>query len=280
LKKKWLVFSSVAILAVALTTIAFAANPIKLIVNDQEIKPDVSPQIINGRTMVPIRSVAEALGARVDWKSKEVRIATDFFEALNKYVEETRPMLNSGELTMGWVPSKLEHKNSLSAVIALNHYLAELQFQSWNSWSEHPDKPVLVNYEILTPDEGGIYTPWYYKISTRLYWATFNRNPMANFELENIEGKTTRNSFTDVQPVKTWYENKIFEVSPIDGNNPQKDRITYENNANWNLVSYGTKGWVVKESEQPLPQDLPKEVDTKKLPMLFDIPYPPEYRGE
>lgn len=67
MKKKWLILTGVVILAVALTTVAFAANPIKLIVNGQEIKPDVSPQIINGRTMVPVRWVAEALGADVQW---------------------------------------------------------------------------------------------------------------------------------------------------------------------------------------------------------------------
>ncbi|MBE3586356.1 MAG: copper amine oxidase N-terminal domain-containing protein [Thermoanaerobacter sp.] len=39
------------------TTIAFADNPIKLFVNGQEIKPDVPPQLINGRTMVPIKWV-------------------------------------------------------------------------------------------------------------------------------------------------------------------------------------------------------------------------------
>lgn len=67
MKKKWLVFTGVAILAVALTTVAFADNPIKLFVNGQEIKPDVPPQLINGRTMVPIRWFAEALGADVQW---------------------------------------------------------------------------------------------------------------------------------------------------------------------------------------------------------------------
>ena len=53
------------------TTFAFAADPIKLIVNGQEIAfPDAPPQIINGRTMVPARPLAEALGAKVDWDNE------------------------------------------------------------------------------------------------------------------------------------------------------------------------------------------------------------------
>lgn len=47
--------------------IAWASNPIKLIVNGQEIKTDVAPQMINSRVFVPIRFVAEALGAQVEW---------------------------------------------------------------------------------------------------------------------------------------------------------------------------------------------------------------------
>lgn len=47
--------------------IAWASNPIKLIVNGQEIKTDVAPQMINSRVFVPVRFVAEALGAQVEW---------------------------------------------------------------------------------------------------------------------------------------------------------------------------------------------------------------------
>lgn len=75
---KWLVIVGTCILAVTITTAALAASPIKLIVNGREIKPDVAPQLVNGRTMVPVRWLAEALGAQVDWEAstQTVRIAT------------------------------------------------------------------------------------------------------------------------------------------------------------------------------------------------------------
>jgi len=53
------------------TTFVFAANPIKLIVNGNELHPDVPPQIIDGRTLVPARALAEALGASVEWDGVE-----------------------------------------------------------------------------------------------------------------------------------------------------------------------------------------------------------------
>ncbi|MCS5697320.1 copper amine oxidase N-terminal domain-containing protein [Desulfofundulus thermocisternus] len=57
MKKKWIIIVGAVLLVGTFTTIAFADNPIKLFVNGQEIKPDVPPQLINGRTMVPIKWV-------------------------------------------------------------------------------------------------------------------------------------------------------------------------------------------------------------------------------
>jgi hypothetical protein len=65
--KKWLLVIAVAVLLCGFAAAAWADQPIKLVVNGQEVKPDVPPQIIGDRTMVPIRWIAEALGAEVEW---------------------------------------------------------------------------------------------------------------------------------------------------------------------------------------------------------------------
>lgn len=44
-----------------------AAAPIRLFVDGREIAADTPPQIVEGRTLVPVRAVAEALGASVKW---------------------------------------------------------------------------------------------------------------------------------------------------------------------------------------------------------------------
>ncbi|TDA70332.1 MAG: copper amine oxidase N-terminal domain-containing protein [Clostridia bacterium] len=67
MKKLWMTATGVVMLFGILVTVALAASPLKLIVNGREIRPDVPPRLINGRTMVPVRWVAEALGAQVDW---------------------------------------------------------------------------------------------------------------------------------------------------------------------------------------------------------------------
>lgn len=60
-------FVGILIGSLAAIPIALGDQPIKLIVNNQEVQSDVPPQIIDGRTMVPIRAVAEALGCQVSW---------------------------------------------------------------------------------------------------------------------------------------------------------------------------------------------------------------------
>jgi len=77
-KKKWITIVGIVVLVGIFATVAFADNPIKLIVNGQEIKPDVPPQIINGRVMVPVRWVAEALGANVWWDEQNMAVVVSY----------------------------------------------------------------------------------------------------------------------------------------------------------------------------------------------------------
>ncbi|HOB29792.1 MAG TPA: copper amine oxidase N-terminal domain-containing protein [Bacillota bacterium] len=66
MRERWLIVLGAVVLTLVLAVGAFAANPIRLLLNGQEIEPDVPAQIVNGRAMVPIRWVAEALGADVE----------------------------------------------------------------------------------------------------------------------------------------------------------------------------------------------------------------------
>ena len=54
---------------------SYANGEIKILINNERIYPDSAPMIIGGRTLVPIRAVAEKLGYRVDWDGNE-RIVT------------------------------------------------------------------------------------------------------------------------------------------------------------------------------------------------------------
>ncbi|MCS5695646.1 stalk domain-containing protein [Desulfofundulus thermocisternus] len=81
--------SSVVLSVFVLTAVAWAAlgnNPIRLVVNGQEIKPEVPPQIIHERVLVPARWVAEAMGAGVEWEeaTRTVKIEAPPVDSLRR----------------------------------------------------------------------------------------------------------------------------------------------------------------------------------------------------
>ncbi|ADI01927.1 copper amine oxidase N-terminal domain-containing protein [Syntrophothermus lipocalidus] len=115
--KKWLAVTGAVVLTLALAAGAFAANPIKLIVNGQEIKPDVPPQIVNGRIMVPIRWVVEALGAGVQWEQSSegniVKITAEVLQRL-RAIEPEQPETIVNELNRERVKQFLEQNQLYS----------------------------------------------------------------------------------------------------------------------------------------------------------------------
>lgn len=56
-----------SLLLITTTVIASSQDRVRLQVNGETVQPDVAPQIINGRAMVPARWIAQALGASVHW---------------------------------------------------------------------------------------------------------------------------------------------------------------------------------------------------------------------
>jgi hypothetical protein len=54
---------------VLLAGTGYAQNVIGIVVNGNQVSSDVPPQIVDGRVLVPLRTVAEALGATVNWDS-------------------------------------------------------------------------------------------------------------------------------------------------------------------------------------------------------------------
>ncbi|MDA8234350.1 MAG: copper amine oxidase N-terminal domain-containing protein [Clostridia bacterium] len=70
MKKYWLI--GLALVLTFAVAIPVAANQIiKIYVNGQELKSDVAPQLVKGRTLVPIRAIAEYFGKEVNYDPKK-----------------------------------------------------------------------------------------------------------------------------------------------------------------------------------------------------------------
>lgn len=70
-------------------SIADAAEPVKILVNGTVIMPDVAPFVVEGRTFVPVRFVAEALGVSVDWDENTSTVIINTGGATNSPTENS-----------------------------------------------------------------------------------------------------------------------------------------------------------------------------------------------
>lgn len=72
--KKLVSILSVCALLCAGTTIASAADDITVLVNGDPVKFDQTPVIQEGRTLVPMRAIFEAMGCKVDWEAASQKV--------------------------------------------------------------------------------------------------------------------------------------------------------------------------------------------------------------
>lgn len=82
-----------------------AGEEIRIMVNLVTVYPDVPPYIKDGRTMVPLRVVAESMDARVDWNAAEQRI--DLIRNVDKiqlWIGKSDAYLNNDHLTLEVAP--------------------------------------------------------------------------------------------------------------------------------------------------------------------------------
>lgn len=63
--------ASTAYAAVAVNGLYKGRSIVKVTVNGKTVKSSVPGQIVDGATMLPLRAIAEALGARVDWDNRK-----------------------------------------------------------------------------------------------------------------------------------------------------------------------------------------------------------------
>lgn len=74
-----------------------AADDITVILDGNKLEFDVPPQIIDGRTMVPIRAIFEALGAEVTWDDATKTVTATIDDYVVKCTIDSKVMTVCGE---------------------------------------------------------------------------------------------------------------------------------------------------------------------------------------
>jgi len=106
--KRILLLLVIMVMTIAmLTPLAFAADPIKLVIDNKTITPSVAPIVEKGVTLVPLRSILETLGADVSWNAtaRQAKIETAAHEVIFT-INATIYTVNGSNKTLE-VPAKI-----------------------------------------------------------------------------------------------------------------------------------------------------------------------------
>lgn len=92
-------------LALLLGTTVFAQENITVMLNNEKIEFDVPPTTVNGRTMVPVRAIFEALDATVSWDGETQKItATKGHTTIIMHLNNTVMTVNDTEVILDTAP--------------------------------------------------------------------------------------------------------------------------------------------------------------------------------
>ncbi|MDP4133671.1 MAG: carbohydrate-binding domain-containing protein [Bacillota bacterium] len=102
MKKLFVLILSLTLIA-SYSLTAFAADKITVTLDGKELTFDVSPQIINGRTMVPLRIIFEALGYSVTYNNGIINAAKDG-SAIEMTVGSVNMKINGADVAFDAAP--------------------------------------------------------------------------------------------------------------------------------------------------------------------------------
>ncbi|MGI6129768.1 MAG: stalk domain-containing protein [bacterium] len=176
---------TIAILALVLfavlTTQVLAAQPIKLLVNGTAVDTDVSPQVNNGRVLVPIRWVAQALGAHVDWDDQTKSVKIDAPENVSSDTSLERRIELLQQALAPKTPEEAAQKWAEGVKMrngALQYAVLSLEFQEQRradyedlGWVTGTSSPWVDSYKIMEQTKKDD-TTWEYKIQLALKTST------------------------------------------------------------------------------------------------------------
>lgn len=148
--KRYLISVVVILSLIMLSIPVLAQDDIKVSIDGQYIEFDVQPRLINGRTMVPLRVIFEALGAEVDWNSdtrtvvamkNDVTVTATIGSTImyidgEKKIMDVAPMLLDGRTL---VPARFVAE-ALECEVEWNQNAKTVYIYSNNSYEDIPDE--------------------------------------------------------------------------------------------------------------------------------------------
>ena len=235
MKKRLLGIIALSILSIGFATLAYANQPIKLILNNQPLETDVAPQLIQGKVLVPIRVISEALGVDILWKSEEKAVvingetskASDLqVSLLEQALAPTDPLSAAKTWAEG-----IKKRNGALQYAVMSPELRKEKYEelSQNNWSTGTSSPWVESYEIsekAAEDESYKYEITFtYTDSTK---STYEESQLVtvhkvdnNWVISNIDTVHVTGTITELY-------SSGEEVTGIFVENPQAEKGSYD----------------------------------------------------
>jgi len=151
MKKKLFTVLVAGALIVSLSAVAFAGSSIKIFYNGEEIRSDVSPINISGRILIPVRAVAEAMGAKVEWDkdSNQINITGSGQDLRIANLERALAPKSSLEAVNSWAEA-VKTRNGAWQYAVMNPALKERFYEELSSmgWSTGTSSPWVKSFDV------------------------------------------------------------------------------------------------------------------------------------
>lgn len=123
-----------------------AADGIRVLLDGNELEFDVPPQIIDERTMVPLRVIFEAMGAKVDWNGEMRTVTASTADTTVKMtVDNTEMYINGAAVTLDVPPQIVDDRTLVPARAVAESFGAEVD------WDGETDTVIITSAAKETP---------------------------------------------------------------------------------------------------------------------------------
>lgn len=158
MKRFLCVFLVAIMLVLSFGNMVFAQGDITVSVNGKVLTFDVQPQIINDRTMVPMRGIFEALGATVEWNDATKTVtATDGLNFVEITIGSDVIKVNGKEKTIDTPPCIVDGRTLVPARFVAEAMGCEVKWDGATR-TVYITKEEIAFYEgTMVPDYGKLY---------------------------------------------------------------------------------------------------------------------------
>ncbi len=183
-------------------TMVSAENEISVKLNGEAIAFDVQPQIVDGRTMVPLRAIFESLGASVEWDNATRTVTSAKGDITIKLTIGENKLYKNGTAVELDVPGMIVDSRTLVPVRAISEaYECEVEWEA-------ATRTVI----ITTPVE---------EVEEKVPGVIINANA-EDGKIHGLDTMTT-SSVLEITQDPMNPDNKVFKVTPL----VEKDLWTY-----------------------------------------------------